>query len=132
MKVLGKLLFRILTVACLVAIAATAALALRHQIHLRFGDRPTSALAEPELGSIDPPGALWPTNDSPTADVGAQPSGPTENAAALAVIQNELRDSTPEEREIWYAELKQRTPDQIREILALHRRMWPDPPALVS
>jgi len=130
MNVLGKLLFRMLTVACLVAIAATAALALRHQIQLRFGDRQTRDLAEPDLGSIDPPGALWPTTDSPDAD--AQPAAPVDNSAALAVIQNELRDATPEEREIWYAELKQRTPDQIREILSLHRRMWPVPPALVS
>src|SRR5436190_21463736 len=35
---------------------------------------------------------------------------------AKAIIDEELRDASPEEREIWSEELKQRSPREIREI----------------
>ncbi|HEY3966176.1 MAG TPA: flagellar hook-basal body complex protein [Planctomycetaceae bacterium] len=43
-------------------------------------------------------------------------------AAAKAIIDEALRDASPEEREIWVEELKQRSPQEIREILALRNR----------
>src|SRR5262249_5873954 len=42
---------------------------------------------------------------------------------AIAVIDEELREASPEEREIWQAELKGRSPETIREILALRRSL---------
>jgi flagellar basal-body rod protein FlgG len=42
---------------------------------------------------------------------------------AMAVIDEELREASPEEREIWHAELKGHSPETIREILALRRSL---------
>ena len=44
---------------------------------------------------------------------------------ARAVIDEELADVDPEEREIWHAELKQHSPETIREILSLRRHLSP-------
>ena len=42
-----------------------------------------------------------------------------------AVIDDELADADPEEREIWRDELKQHSPETIREILSLRRHLAP-------
>jgi len=39
------------------------------------------------------------------------------------VFDEELRDATTEEREIWRAELARHSPEEVREILGLHRRL---------
>jgi len=41
---------------------------------------------------------------------------------ARRIVEDELRDVSPEEREIWVEELKHRSPQEIREILALRHR----------
>src|SRR5262249_31145095 len=41
---------------------------------------------------------------------------------ARAVIDKELPDASPQEREAWHAELKGHSPETIREILSLSRR----------
>ena len=62
----------------------------------------------------------------------AQARGPASSSDAIetefqakAVIDDELPDASPEEREIWGNELKQHRPDTIREILALRRFALP-------
>jgi flagellar basal-body rod protein FlgG len=44
---------------------------------------------------------------------------------AQAAIAEGLRDASPEEREIWLSELKDESPEDIRQILSLHRRLSP-------
>jgi flagellar basal-body rod protein FlgG len=41
------------------------------------------------------------------------------------LIDEELRDASPEEREIWRTELAMHSPEEIREILGLRRRLPP-------
>jgi hypothetical protein len=44
---------------------------------------------------------------------------------AKAVIDEEMRDASPEERAIWHEEIKRHSPEEIRDILALRRRFSP-------
>lgn len=46
-------------------------------------------------------------------------------AVAKSLIDEELREASPEEREIWFEELKQRPPEEIRELLSLRRHFSP-------
>ena len=48
-----------------------------------------------------------------------------EHPQARSVINEEMRDASPEERAIWHDEMKCHSPDEIREMLALRRRFWP-------
>ncbi len=48
------------------------------------------------------------------------------------VIDDVLREATPDERAIWRAELAQRSPDEVREILSLHRRLAPPYPVTTA
>src|SRR5258708_27164200 len=47
--------------------------------------------------------------------------------AAREAIEVGLPDASPLDREIWLSELKNQTPEDIREILSLHRRLSPPP-----
>jgi flagellar basal-body rod protein FlgG len=118
--------------ACLAAIAGATFFFWRYRVDVRVSDRQSGDLALPGLAGLDPSGTLWTPaalSDDSAVD---QSTASFDNPAALAAIQEELRDAGPEEHEIWYAELKQHSPQQIREILSLHRRIWPKPPTLSS
>jgi flagellar basal-body rod protein FlgG len=51
---------------------------------------------------------------------------------AMALIDEELREASPEEREIWHAELKGHSPQTIREILSLRRTLSPAAPRSIT
>jgi flagellar basal-body rod protein FlgG len=132
MRFVRRVLTGLSLAACLVAIAGATFFFSRYQVQLRVTDRQGGDPALPELAGFDQSSTLWPPaalSDDSAVD---QSTPSSENPAALAAIQEELRDASPEEHEIWYAELKQHSPQQIREILSLHRRIWPKPPSLTS
>ncbi len=86
--------------------------AIEKAVEARLAERGHNADLElPDLGSL---------NEAPgrqkVVSAGYDP------AAAKAIINEALRDASPEEREIWTEELKQRSPQEIRELLALRNR----------
>jgi hypothetical protein len=80
--------------------------------HMRLDQwRVSDGLSLPDLGSIEePPGRQKVVSSFRDA------------AIAQSIIDEELRDASPEEREIWSQELKGRSPQEVREILSLRHQ----------
>jgi flagellar basal-body rod protein FlgG len=68
--------------------------------------------------SSEPPGIARVAGFGETGD-----DDEADEERAMAVIDEALREASPEEREIWRAELKGHSPEAIREILALRRSL---------
>jgi len=128
MKLLRKFLIGAVTAMGIVACVAATVMVVRACRNLAQHDgRDNAAAGWMNLGVpyrfafpgtvSDPPGI---------ARVGFGETGDDEEVdeeRAMAVIDEELREASPEEREIWHAELKGHSPETIREILALRRSL---------
>jgi flagellar basal-body rod protein FlgG len=77
--------------------------------------------------SSDPPGIARVAGFGETGD-----DDEVDEERAMAVIDEELREASPEEREIWHSELKGHSPATIREILALRRSLTAATPGAMT
>lgn len=117
MQIAGRIVIAILALAAVAACGVVTTLAMKPQFTLvpapdaddRLDDRDNLAL------DFQVPGrARLISHDDEGVPVGNE-------ELARDVIDEELSDADPEEREIWHAELKQHPPETIREILQLSR-----------
>jgi hypothetical protein len=119
-KFCKALLTVLLALVCIAGISGSTLLlksrfdqAVEAAVQARLNQRtPRLGLTFPdEFGGIqEPPGHQYVESDD------------DDPAAARRIVEDELRDVGPEEREIWIEELKHRSPHEIREILALRHR----------
>jgi len=79
-----------------VAIAGATFFLWRYQVHLRLTDRQGGEPALPEPAGLDPSSALWPPAALSGDGAVGQSAAAFDNPAALAAIQEELRDAGPE------------------------------------
>ncbi len=128
MKVFGKLLIGAAAALMIVACLAATMLAAKVCRHLSLDDRNENHSAGREhLGFVTDFG--FPGNsDEPPGIARVAHFGETEDDedladARAAVIDAELRDASPEEREIWKTELQGRSPEAVREILSVRRNL---------
>jgi hypothetical protein len=134
MKVFGKLLIGMAAALMIVACLAVTMLAAKVYRHLSLNDRNENhATGWDNLGIPHDFGVPGNSDELPGIARVAR-FGDTEDdddlaEAREAVIDAELRDSTPEEREIWKTELNGRSPEAAREILSLRRKMSAAPPS---
>jgi flagellar basal-body rod protein FlgG len=123
MKIVRKMLIGGLSAMGIVMGIAGATLYLEHKVFLTHRD------------SVDGRAPVWdargdtfdynfPANEESLPGV-ACVVDPGRASQAQAVIDDELRDASPEEREIWRDELAEHSPEEVREILGLHRRLSP-------
>jgi hypothetical protein len=136
MKVFGKLLIG--TVAALVIVACLAAtmLAAMFYRHLSLHDRNEDVSTRWEHLGTAPDFGFPRKSDEPPGSARVANFGENEDdqdlaEARAAVIDAELRDASPEEREIWKTELQGRSPAAVREILSLRRNLSSAAPASI-
>lgn len=119
MKLLGRIVIAALALAAVAACGVVTTLTVRQGIEFvqpadltaRLDDR-----GNPPLEFLPPPGRARLVNHDGFA------ANDSEDAAR-AVIDAELPDADPEERDIWHAELKGHSPETVREILSLRRSL---------
>jgi flagellar basal-body rod protein FlgG len=129
MKLLRKLLIGAVTAVGVVACLAATVMVVQVCRHLAqrdprdnppaewFGLGTTYGFAFPG-DSHEPPGIARVAGFGETDD-----DDEAAEEHAMAVIDEELREESPEEREVWHAELKGHSPHTIREILSLRRTL---------
>jgi hypothetical protein len=126
MKTVRRLLVRALTAALFMGLMAVTTLIVEHHVlfpHL-VADNDCAADWERLGVNFD---SDFPLNQEPPGVASViDPLEPV-HPGAKAVIDAEMPDASPEERAVWHAELKRHSPDEIREMLALHRRFSPPP-----
>ena len=130
MKFLRKLLIGGLSLIVIFACVVGAACLVKRQVYVAICDAFPISIDGPIDGPVgatvdlDPPGELSgnayiASQSEPAEDEPAEP----QLERARAAIEEGLRDASPEEREIWLSELKNESPEGIRQILSLHRRL---------
>jgi hypothetical protein len=124
MKFCKAALTTVLAIVCIAAISISTLLlkarydqAIEAAVQARLSDRSVGAFAG--LTMLDPSNSA----DLPRRERVA--SSDRDVNLARSIIDEDLRDASPEEREIWFEELKQRAPQDVREILALRHRFAP-------
>ena len=130
MKIFRKLLVGGLGLVIIVACIVGTACLVKRQVYVAICDAFPVALDGPVRPPVDldfdlpvePSGNARVTSQSEPADEEA-PRSRIERAQQA--IEEGLSDASPEEREIWLSELKDQSPDDIRQILSLHRRLCP-------
>lgn len=130
MQTIRKLLIGALTVVGAMTCLAGAIMVMKNEVELSFGEPEPSHAADWQNESVafdfpmhaeDLPGIARVANE----EFELPRAIPHDSRDNDAVIDEVLRDASPDERAIWRAELAQRTPDEVREILSLHRQLAP-------
>jgi flagellar basal-body rod protein FlgG len=130
LRILRKLLVGGLGLVIIVACIVGTACLVKRQVYVAICDAFPVALDVPAGSAVDldfdlpgePSGNARVTSQSEPDD-GAPTCSQIERAQQA--IEEGLSDASPEEREIWLSELKDQSPDDIRQILSLHRRLSP-------
>lgn len=138
MRIFRKLLKFGLTLVVVVACVVGVACLVKRQVYVAICDAFPVAIEEPGATAVEldlnphlsPPGELS-GNAYIASEAESEEIDPDAGRArTLAAIEAGLPDATAEDREIWLTELKGESPEDIREILSLHRRL--SPPQMLS
>ena len=134
MKLLRKLLVAGLTVILIVVCVVGTACLVKRQVYVAICDAFPVAIGGPIGATVDldlslpdePSGNAYIASQAVLVDVDpATTRARVQRDRAQAAIDEGLHDASPEDREIWLSELKDESPEDIREILSLHRRLSP-------
>ncbi len=132
MKTIRKLLIGALAIVGALTCVAGAVRVAKNHIDLSLCEPDSSHTAD--WGQEETAAAYSDSEDDPPgiARIAEEPRSLRHGAGDSSgenddVIDDVLRDASSDERAIWRAELAQRSPDEVREILSLHHRLAPPP-----
>ncbi|MBI3863953.1 MAG: flagellar hook-basal body complex protein [Planctomycetia bacterium] len=119
----GKTVLSVMTALLCIAAISASTLLVKSRI-----DQAIDAAAQSRMTALSAPAVLEAADEliaqEPPGRAKTRP-GRRDLATIQAIIDEELSDATREEREIWEDELKQRTPQEAREILSLRKKFFP-------